>query len=69
MRPKETGMRCILRLGTVIALAAILAGCFAPEEQRPGMHLRRVRAVTDPAGASRLQGPIAGASCSRLAEP
>ncbi len=40
MRQKESRMHSLVRLGTVIAVAAILAGCFGPEEQRPGMHLR-----------------------------
>ena len=40
MRPKERRMRRLVRLGTVIAVAATLAGCFGPEDRRPGMHLR-----------------------------
>ncbi len=40
MRLEERRMRCRIRIATVIVIAAALAGCFGPEEQRPGMHLR-----------------------------
>ncbi len=39
MRPKERSMRRLLRLGTVIVIAAVLAGCFGPKDRRPGMRL------------------------------
>ncbi len=39
MPPKERSMRRLLRLGTVIVIAAVLAGCFGPKDRRPGMRL------------------------------
>ncbi len=40
MRLEERRMRCRIRIGTVIVIAAVLAGCFGPEDRRPGLHLR-----------------------------
>ena len=33
-------MRRRIRFGIVVVIAAALAGCFGPEDRRPGMHLR-----------------------------
>jgi hypothetical protein len=41
-------MRRKTRLATAIAIATALAGCFGPEERRPGLHLRGEVAETLP---------------------
>ncbi len=48
MRLEERRMRCRIRFGTVIVIAAVLAGCFGPEDRRPGMHLRGAVVASSP---------------------
>ena len=41
-------MAHITRLGVVIAMATSLAGCFSPEDRRPGLRLRGQVMATAP---------------------
>ena len=41
-------MTCSIRIGIIIAIASALAGCFAPDDRRPGFHLGGEVVATPP---------------------